>query len=142
MPTSRPLPTVVGPTENALRALLLRTLATSPIDGYPAWVVLNALSAAGADEPDAWRSTTASALAVDDAALDRVVDHLRATGLVDGTGALTDAGATELAAARTAVAAATSRLVDGISDSDQETTRRVLDRMRREAGRLLDAPAV
>ena len=30
----RPLPTVVGPTENALRALLMRLLVTTPLDSY------------------------------------------------------------------------------------------------------------
>ena len=41
MGTARPLPTVIGPTENVLRALLARVLSTTRIQTYSAWVVMN-----------------------------------------------------------------------------------------------------
>lgn len=38
--SERPLPTVIGPTENALRSLLSHILASTPINDYDEWVAL------------------------------------------------------------------------------------------------------
>jgi hypothetical protein len=133
MPSTRPLPTVIGPTENALRALLTSTLSSTRISTYPAWVVANAASNAG----PTWRHEAADALKIELDGVAQIIDGLRAADLLDDGEALTDAGAVELAAARLAVAATTSRLTDGISDEEQETARLVLDRIRGNAEELL-----
>lgn len=139
MPATRPLPTVIGPTENALRALLAKTLAHTRISSYRAWVVLNALDA-GRAAPDApWRTAAAGALKVDDGVLDLVLAELRSEHLVDEQHALTAFGRAELSAARAAVAASTARLVEDLGEAEQETTRLVLDRIRRRAEELVRA---
>lgn len=141
MPSARPLPTVIGPTENALRALLTSTLSGTAIGTYHAWVVLNAASradpAAPADPHRAWIGRVADALKIEVAAAGRVVAGLRSQGLLDDDDALTDRGTAELAAARSAVARATARLTAGIGEAEQETTRAVLDRVRANAEALL-----
>jgi hypothetical protein len=135
MPSARPLPTVIGPTENALRSLLTQTLARTLIPGYPGWVVLNAVSAR--DASNEWRQRVSNGLKADPDEIDVVLGGLSAAGLVDGEGALTAAGAAELTTARAAVAEATARLVEGIDEAEQETARRVLDTIRRKAEGLL-----
>lgn len=132
---SAPLPTVIGPTENALRALLTRTLSSTMIPGYRAWVVLNAVSAAGSSNE--WRQRAADGLKADPDEIEGSLAELRTAGLVDGDATLTAAGAAELTIAREAVAGATLLLVEGIDETEQETTRRVLDAIRRKAERLL-----
>lgn len=125
MAPARPLPSVIGPTENALRALLNQTLSATLIPGYAAWVVLN--SASNADSLEDARREAADGLQADLDEIDAVFSLLRIAGLVDTAGTLTRVGAAELTTARTAVAIATRRLVEGIDDADQETARRVLD---------------
>ncbi len=138
MPAARPLPTVIGPAENALRALLTKILSTTRIKTYPAWVVLNAASNAGATASSGnWRLAVADALKVELGEVDEVLARLRAAGLVGNDGSPTALGATELAAGRSAVSAATSRLVDGIGEEEQTTARRVLDHVRSKAEELL-----
>lgn len=138
MTDARPLPTVIGPTENALRALLTKTLSMTRIKTYPAWVILNAASKSDAtSEPGNWRYSVAEALKVELNEVDGVFDQLRAAGLVSTDGSLTTVGATDLMTARSAVAAATSCIVDGISEDDLATARQVLDHVRRKADELL-----
>jgi hypothetical protein len=132
MPVTRPLPTVIGPTENALRALLNRTLSSTRIGGYPAWVVANAAS----DQDASWREGAAASLRIEPEDLAEIVGELREAGLMDQDG-LTQSGAVQLAEARSAVAAAAAHLVDGISDGDQDVARSVLDRIRGRAEELL-----
>jgi hypothetical protein len=142
MTHERPLPTVIGPTENALRALLTKTLATTKIRTYSAWVVLNALSIAHAhaqDQGDAWRQATSDALKVAPPQLDEVLAHLAADGLARADGSLTTLGSLELAAARSAIAEMTARLVESVGQEEQASTRRVLDHLRRKAEDLLNA---
>ena len=124
------LPTVIGPTENALRALLTATLSMTRIDGYPAWLVLNAASRATGGE---WRAVTADALTVPQSVVDHIAERLEREGLMDGAGGLTDDGTRELEAARSVVARTTSRLVAGVDDVDQERVRRTLDQIRHNA---------
>jgi hypothetical protein len=135
----RPLPTVIGPTENALRALLTKTLSTTSIGNYQAWVSLNAISNAGSGDSNGnWRPQVADALKIEPAALETTFDELAAAGLVSSQGALTTAGAAELATARLLVTATTSQLTQGIGESEQETTRQVLDHIRHQAERFLN----
>ncbi|WP_106850583.1 hypothetical protein [Blastococcus sp. Marseille-P5729] len=137
MSSARPLPTVIGPTENALRALLTRTLSSTLIPSYPAWVVLNAASAA--DSSNDWRQRAADGLKADADEIDGVLAELRTAGLVDDDGTLTAAGAAELTTARAAVTGTTLRLIEGIDETEQETARRVLDAIRQKAEGLLGA---
>ena len=126
----RSLPTVIGPTENALRALLTATLSATRIDGYAAWVVLNAASRTQGGD---WRPATAEALKVPQSVVDDVAEGLERDGLLTGAGGPTDDGMRELEAARSAVARATSGVVAGIDDADQEQARRTLDQIRHNA---------
>ncbi|RZS91820.1 hypothetical protein EV189_1072 [Motilibacter rhizosphaerae] len=135
MPLPRPLPTVVGPTENALRALLDRTLSSTRIPGYHAWVVLNAVSAAGPGED--WRRTALEGGGPEE--IHAALGRLRTAGLVGEDETPTALGTAELTAARTSVAAVTAQLTAGIDEAEQETTRRVLDEIRRGAEVLLQA---
>lgn len=98
MPISRPLPSVIGPAENALRALLTKTLSTSAIKTYPGWVCLNALSNAHVTASNGnWRLAVADALKVELGEVEVVLDQLRAAGLVANDDMLTALGETELA---------------------------------------------
>jgi DNA-binding MarR family transcriptional regulator len=142
MASMGPLPTVIGPTENALRALLTKTLSSSRATTYPAWVILNAASSVGATSPQrSWHHSAADALKTDLDGVAQVIEGLRSAGLLNSDEALTDAGVTELAAARLAVGATTLRLTEGISDAEQETVRSVLDRIRSNAEALLERTA-
>jgi DNA-binding MarR family transcriptional regulator len=134
----RPLPTVIGPTENALRALLTKILSTTRIASYPAWAVLNAASNADAAASSGhWQRAVADALKVEQRDIDALLAQLRTAGLIDHDGGLTALGAAELATGRTAVSAATARLVDGLGEEEQATARLVLDHIRRNAEALL-----
>lgn len=139
MSSDRPLPTVIGPTENALRALLEQTLASTAIANYPAWVVINtASSAAQSGRAEGWMSAVADALKVEVGDIHGILRDLQSAGLLDEHGSLTQDGAAELSAARSAVGATTFRLLEGIDHSQQETTRHVLDSLRHKAESLLN----
>ena len=138
MTSSRPLPTVIGPTENALRALLTRILSRTPIKTYAAWVVLNAASTAQASASSGrWRDAVAYALKLEPEQVDELVGTLCGAGLVNVDGSLTAGGAAELALARSTVSATTARLTDGLSEEAQATARVVLDHIRGKAEELL-----
>lgn len=137
MTHERPLPTVIGPTENVLRALLAQTLAATKIGSYSAWVVLNAAAASTQEAGDAWRQTVSDALKVTPDAVDEVLSQLTADGLTNADGSVTHQGATELTRARSAVSETTARLIQGLSQDEQATTRRVLDQIRQKAEDLL-----
>lgn len=138
MPDTRPLPSVIGPAENALRALLAKTLSTTAIKTYAGWVCLNASSHASATASGRnWRLAVADALKVEMGEVGKVLDQLRTAGLVGDDGTLTVLGETELAKARSAVSSATHCLMEGIGEEEQETVRLVLDRVRRKAEELM-----
>lgn len=140
MPAVSPLPTTIGLTENALRALLLRVLATSRIKTYMAWVVLNAASSSNVTASNGnWLLAVADALKVEPSEVEEVLAEVRAAELVGDNGSLTALGVGELAKGRAAVSATTARLVDGIGAEEQMTARRVLDRVRQRAEELLRA---
>lgn len=135
MTTQPSIPAVIGATENALRALLLTTLASTVIASYAEWVVLNAVSAAGTDASSGqWRDETARALKTE---IEPIEAALRERGLIVGETQLSDDGFEALVAARRAVGAATASLVEGISESDDAATRRVLATLRERAEALV-----
>jgi DNA-binding MarR family transcriptional regulator len=138
MQTARQLPTVIGPTENALRALLAKILTPTRIKTYEAWVVLNAANNAGTATPGGnWQLTVADALKIELGDVDEVLSQLRAAGLISNDDSLTAFGTAELDAARSRVSATTSRLVDGLSEEEQATARLALDHVRHKAEELL-----
>ena len=138
MPPTPPLPTVIGRTENSLRALLTQILASTRIETYPAWVVLNGAASGDADDSkDDWRRAASDALKVEASVVDAVVAQLVQAGLVSANGAVTAEGAAELATARPAVAKATALLMEGVSEEEQAATRRVLEHVRDRADVLL-----
>lgn len=136
MSAQRPLPTVIGPTENALRALLTKILSSTRIKTYPAWVILNATSNAGASSTN-WQDSVADALKVSNSDVQACLAELRSSGLLTDSGSQTPLGIEELRNARSAVGAATAQLVEGISDDDQQTARAVLDSIRGRAETML-----
>lgn len=134
----RPLPTVIGSTENALRALLGKTLSSTAIASYSAWAVINAASSVDPAAPnEGWQNAVAEALKVDLIEIHGLLRDLQDSGLLDEKGTLTQVGAAELAAARSAVREATLQLVEGIDERQQQTARRVLDQIRDRAEALL-----
>ncbi len=138
MPFARSLPTVIGPTENALRALLTKILSSTSIKTYPAWVILNAAGNSDSDAPsEGWRRAVSDALKLGPDGVEEILARLRIAGLVDSDGLLTAQGTAELTAGRSAVSKATSRLVEGIGEEEQATACMVLDQVRRKAEELL-----
>lgn len=132
------LPAMIGPTENALRALLTHTLSVTAIRTYRMWVFMNAASSTDpAISRRAMVERVADALKIDSAAAEEVAGELRTAGLLTEDDTLTETGATELATARSAVGVITARLTSGISEDDQETACVVLDRVRGNAEELL-----
>lgn len=126
--------------ENALRALLIRTLAPTRIASYSHWVMLNAAARAPLGDA-AQRGGVAEALRVEPRVVDDALDDLRAEGLVEVDGSLTTLGTAELSSARSSVAATTALLVDGLDDHEQEIARGVLDHIRLRADELLRGAA-
>ena len=140
MTDTRPLPTVIGSTENALRALLVETLSTTAIPTYEAWVALNSAASAGVvTDAAAWRAAVADVLAKPVSVVDGAVALLERGGLVSPDGSLTDRGTAELASARGAVREATAPLLSGVAGADLQATLRVLDGVRQSAERGLRA---
>lgn len=131
----RPLPAVVGPTENALRALLMRLLATTPLDSYEQWAGLNLVDRSTGDDK-ALVGVVVEGLVVDDTdawTILRTLDDLGLLHRADGAWRLSPAGADLLSLGRQRVAAVTARLLDGIAATDLVTAVRVLDQVRERA---------
>jgi hypothetical protein len=131
----RPLPTVVGPTENALRALLMRLLATTPLDSYQQWAALNLVDRHTGDDK-ALVDVIVEGLVVGDTearTILRTLDDLGLLHRVNGVWRPSSAGADLLSLERQRVAAVTARLLDGIAATDLVTAVRVLDQVRERA---------
>lgn len=137
-PPPRSLPSAIGGTENALRALLELVLEHSGIDGYDEWVALNIV--------DRTRSTTdaideiARALATSRTEAGRAVDALvgkRLVTVLRDSSEPSASGRALLAELRARIGEATRGLVDGLDDADLETTLRVLDHLRDAATRAM-----
>ncbi len=135
----RPLPTVIGPTENALRRLLHKTLVGSPIGNYAQWVAMNY---ADREPLDASEFTVRVAEELKDSpqSINREVQQLVSGGLLQASAAgytLTQFGRNALREGRKLVRSATARLMDGVAELDVEATVRTLDRVRANAEREL-----
>ncbi len=127
--SQRPLPTVIGPTENALRNLLSQVLASTTIDDYDEWVALNCISN---HKGTGVLAALAAALKIENNAAENTIERLTNRGLVADL-ALTPAGEAQLLRTRDSLAAMTDTLVAGIDEADQQTTRTVLDTVRERA---------
>lgn len=134
MPT-RPLPPIIGETENVLRPLLVRALAASAIGGYDEWVYLNIQERA--DDPAQVDDLVAAALR---RPIEDVIDvrtHLTEAGLLSADGALTACGRDELARGRNSVAQTTATLTAGIEPTALQVTIETLEIVRSRAEQLL-----
>ncbi len=143
MPNDRALPTVIGPTENALRALLHQALGGSPISGYPQWVAMSVADATGVPVGADLTVRLAGELKGSESDARDHVRRLVGAGLLRATAAghvLTEPGEAALREGRRLVRSATSRLTDGIAEGDIEVTVRTLDRVRANAERELLRP--
>lgn len=132
--TTRPLPTTIGPTENALRRLLLRQLRASPIPTYEEWAVVNLV--ASAQDGDLVVVVT-EALQVSKSTVEHTLARLDGRGLIERrdnkSWCLTEHGAAVLAPLRDRVSAMSAALVTGISEQDLHSARAVLDLVRARA---------
>ncbi len=126
--SDRPLPAVIGSTENALRSLLARVLAPTGISGYHEWVAVNLIGSAGAAAGPA----LTAAVGVDRA--EKIIDQLTTRGLIADL-RLTSAGQEQLDQGRRALAAATAALVEGVGEAELQATRTVLDTIHERAER-------
>ena len=123
----RALPTVIGPTENALRSLLQSILTPSEVDNDREWAYLN-LTAGGTPQ-----SAILSTMGITSAELLAIRVSLAARSLIDGKGELTPSGLEALAQLRPKVAEMTERLMKGIDDTEAQAAVRVLDAIRHNA---------
>jgi hypothetical protein len=133
----KPLPQVIGPTEDALRALLNQQLAGSRIPGYLTWVCLN-LSAGSSSRATLEAMLGAETKCRPDAAA-ATVEELVALGLLVNDGHPTPDGQVELAAVRRRVQGTTAELVAGVSEEDIARAILVLDHVRERAEALLQS---
>lgn len=127
----RPLPTIIGPTENTLRALLAQTLSATAIDTYEEWVYLS-MTAAGAPV-----DVVSAALRIPTDRVGMIADELVARGLLRERTALSETGQAELARTKERVSRTTGLLTAGIEPRHLEICGHVLDTVREAAERLL-----
>jgi hypothetical protein len=135
MPDQRSLPMIIGPTENALRALLHRLLATTPIRSYERWVALNVIARSAGSRDDAGR-VLADGLKADAASVDSILAGLRADELINDTDddlRLSAAGAATFDRARSRIGDVTARLVHTVPPASVEIAFEVLDEVRSNA---------
>lgn len=136
-------PQIIGQAENALRALLERTLAGTGL-AYRHWVALSVIagSAAPADE-DELAERVEGVLRVDDATARGVIADLHAREVVELTPddrshiRLTDAGRVLHGDIRAAIGPIVSGLLDEIPDDDLRTAGRVLKLITERADEVL-----
>lgn len=139
MPDPRPLPTLIGTTENALRALLVRLVAVTPIQSYERWVAMNILARSVRSRDDI-KHALADALKIDEDRVDGLLADLEAEHLIDDSAVgvqLSTAGAVVIGEALPLVGGVTKRLVDGVAPSKLEIVLQVLDEVRSNAEREL-----
>ena len=123
----RALPTVIGPTENALKSLLQSILTPSDVNDDREWAYLN-LTAGGTPQ-----SAILSTMGITSTELRAIRAELGTRSLVDGKGELTPSGLKALAQLRPKVSAMTERLMAGIDDVDAQVAVHVLDAIRHNA---------
>jgi hypothetical protein len=134
-PTHRPLPAVLGSTENALRSLLADLLRTTELAGYEEWVALTLVDRHGSDET-AVLDAISSSLAVDADAGRDLLHSLEGKGILhrpDISLRLSPRGAALFQETRQRVTATTAPLLEGIAAEDLATTTTVLEQLEARA---------
>ena len=131
---ARPLPPVIGVTENALRPLLTHALAGSLIGGYAEWVYLNIQERA--DDPARVEELVADALKQPREVVAAARTRLLDAGVLDTDGSLTGSGREQLNRCRDMVSAITQALTAGIDPAAVQTTLDTLDTVRARAEHL------
>lgn len=131
---ARPLPPVIGATENALRRLLAQVLAGSLIGGYSEWIYLNIRERA--DDPVPAEDLVADALKQPREIVASLRTRLVDVGLLDTDGSLTSSGLEQLGRARATVSGLTAALTAGIDPAAIQTTIDTLDTVRTRAEHL------
>lgn len=134
MPT-RPLPPVIGATENALRPLLTHVLSGSLIGGFDEWAYLNIQDGAG--HPTQVEAQVADALKQPREAVATIRSRLVNAGLLDASGSLTTVGREQLSDRRGLIAQTTQALTDGIDPAAVQTTIETLETVRTRAEQLV-----
>ncbi len=135
MARSNLLPTAIGSTENALRALLASVLSVTRIGSYEEWLYLNARASAPSDAGVA--EHVASVLKKPLRTVQLTVRDLSSRGLIGADGALTAEATEELARARSLVGSATASVTRDLLPNDVEAALNVLTRVRQRAEELL-----
>ena len=125
--SDRPLPTIIGPTENALRALLVHTLADTNIASYEDWVLLN-MTVGGAPT-----RAIATALRVSESEVQAAADALISQNAFSDRSTLSANGLTQLEAGRARVAKMTELLTAGIPEEHLRLCAHVLEIVRTRA---------
>lgn len=128
------LPTVIGPTENALRALLGAVIGRSPVGTYERWVAINAAAGREGTGPvericDGLQWSRSQALAT----LADLADDDLLSRAGDGGWSLTADGAVVLSTLRAEVGRATAEVVEGVDVEDLSTAIAVLGEVRANA---------
>jgi hypothetical protein len=123
-------PQIIGQAENALRAILDRSLARTGGSTYQQWVTLSITAAGGgAIERDQLVGRLTGALKIDDAAARAVIAELTADHLFTDQGSrvgFTEAGQDRYRQIRTDVDQTTARVFGDLSADDLATAGRVL----------------
>lgn len=133
------LPAVIGPTENALRALSHRLLAQTSIRSYERWVVLNMIAGSAASR-DEVRRALVDALQVDPTRVDSILTDLASEGWISEAHdrlLVSPDGAAMLDRARSHVTEVTARLTHSASPGAIDVALHVLDTLRSSAEREL-----
>jgi hypothetical protein len=133
--STRPLPTLIGPIENALRALLGSLVAASPVPTYEEWAVMNLVASSEIDDQvgailDGLQCSGFEAAAI--------LTALSTRGLIeerDERWFLTTYGVSVLEPLRVCVASVSSTLTAGIDDRELDAARRVPRKRAEESDR-------
>ncbi len=131
---ARPLPPVIGATENALRPLLTHALAASLIGGYEEWVYLNVRERS--DDPALVEELVGDALKQPGEVVTAVRARLVDSGLLDTEGSLTASGREQVNRLRETVSEMTQALTAGIDPASLQATIDTLDIVRTRAEQL------
>ena len=130
----RPLPPVVGATENALRALLEDVLSETSIGGYSEWVYLTIRIRA--DDSSPVEDLVSTALKEPLAAVEVLRTRMTEAGVLHADGSLTSYGRDQFDHGRELISSMTRSLTAGIDEEALTITIGTLDTIRERAEHL------
>jgi hypothetical protein len=132
---------MIGTTDNALRVLLDRHLAGTPLT-YPTWMLLNSTALSGGQiERARLESIARDGLKIGQSELSAGLSHLCDNGLLEADPAtvrITEAGAQEHDRVRAATDEATASVLRDLPDDDVTATLRTLSKIAERANLILD----